>query len=336
MADDAIKEMISAFALGCMDKPNYKQFREYLENNGKLPKGELGDLQNIIALIPTILDIESPNEELKNELGKRLIEIQKDIKNKVVENRRETRIKGTADFVQRNSSTKMFDVGEKRIQTPNTEIDAEKQRQSSLKTYPNKENNKLLNTTSAPTKPVKSSKSIFIWLFSIILLGAIAFMYYSFSTKISVLDEQNIEMGKKITKLRSEITRTDEFINQNMEFVEFFNNPGVEIISLTGIATNSKENGKLYISFSTGQGFLQLQNMPHLDAEMTFQLWLLSKNGSFSLGTFELRPDKKYMKIHEIVFPKISNIEMFILTKEKKENVTIPTGETILAGTIKN
>ena len=228
----------------------------------------------------------------------------------------------------------MFDVGGKRIQSPNTEVAEEKQRQSSLKTYPNKENNKLLNTTSAPTKPTRSSKPIFIWLFSVILLISIAFMYYSFSNKISALDEQNVEMGKKITKLRSEISRADEFINQNMEFVEFFNNPGVEIISLNGISANSKENGKLYISFSTGQGFLQLQNMPHLDAEMTFQLWILSKNGSFSLGTFEVRPDKKYMRISEIQLPKKEDIEMFILTKEKQEGVTIPTGDTVLAGTI--
>lgn len=337
MADDAIKEMISAFALGCMDKANYKQFRRYFEKNGELPAGELGDLQNIISLIPTILNIETPNEELKNELGKRLIDIQKDIKNKVIENRRETRIIGATDFVQRNSATKVFDVNEKRLVGNQNPINEEKPKQTTLKTFPKKnENITRLNTTAIPAKPPSNLNVIFLWIFLGILLIALSFGSYVLLDKISFLDEKNLELSNRIVKLRTDLLRTDDFVSQNMEFVDFFNNPDIDIITLKSANPNSKESGKLFTAFGSGEGLLQLQNMPHLDADMTFQLWLVSKSGTFSLGTFEIRPDKKYMQISEIPFVMKDEIEMFRITKEKKEGTFAPTGETILFGAIRN
>ncbi|MBU0472785.1 MAG: anti-sigma factor [Bacteroidetes bacterium] len=337
MADDAIKEMISAFALGCMDKTNFKQFRSYFENNGKLPAGELGDLQNIISLIPTILNIDTPNEELKNELGKRLIQIQKDLKNNVIENRRETRIVGATDFVQRNSTTKIFDVNEKRMEGNHNSINVEKPKQSELKTLP-KKNEKItrLNTTTIPVKKSSNLNIILLWVFSGILLIALAFISYTLLDRISILDEKNLDLTNKLVKLRTDLLRTDDFVNQNMEFVEFFNNPSIDIIALKSTNPNSKESGKLFTAFGSGEGLLQLQNMPHLDADMTFQLWLVSKSGTFSLGTFEIRPDKKYMRISEIPFVMKDEIEMFRITKEKKEGTFVPTGETILFGALRN
>jgi len=334
MANDAIKEMISAFAIGCMDKENYKQFRKYLEDGGELPRGELGDLQNIIALIPTILDIETPNEELKNDLGKRLIQIQKDIKNKVVEDRRETRIDVTEEFMQRNDATKIFDVNEKRMEVSHQSF-AEKNGKS--KTSINKtENVTRLNTITEPVKESRSLSNILQWVFSGVLLIALIVITYLFMGRVSLLGEANSELKNSIVKLRKDLAKTDDFKNQNMEFVEFFNNPYIDIIPLKGAKSSSKGSGRLFIAFGSGEGLLQLQNMPHIDAEMTFQLWLVSKTGTFSLGTFEVKPDKKYMTISEIPFIMKEDIEMFRITKEKKEETLVPTGETILFGALRN
>ena len=337
MPEDAIKEMISAFALGCMDDTNFKQFREYCEKNGTLPKGGLGDLQNIIALIPTILDITSPNEELKNELGKRLIQIQKDIKAGTIENRRETRIKGTTNFIQRDSSTKVFNVSEKRLQVPNNSVDKNKSKPKTLKTFPKKENITRLNTVKPQPQPQnnKSKSNIFLWLFLVLIIVAFVIIYNSFSNKIDILDSKNVELSNKISKLRTDLLHTNDFVNKNMEFIEFFNNPYIEFINLKGMNPDSKEIGKLYLSFSSGEGLLQLQNMPHLEAEMSFQLWLVSKSATFSLGAFEITPDKKYLKISEIPFVLKDEIEMFRVTKEIKGGTFIPTGETILFGALR-
>jgi hypothetical protein len=86
----------------------------------------------------------------------------------------------------------------------------------------------------------------------------------------------------------------------------------------------------------SGEGLLQLNNMPQLEADMTFKLWLVSKSGTFSLGKFEVRPDKKYMPITEIPFVLKEDIEMFTITKENKESTFLtPNGETILFGSIR-
>jgi len=336
MADDAVKEMISAFALGCMDKSNFKQFRDYFEHNGKLPKGELGDLQNIIALIPTILDIDLPDPDVKNELGKRLIQIQKDMKEGIIENRRETRIKGTANFVQRDSSTKIFDVSEKRIQAPNNIPVEDSPKQKTLKTLPKKENITRLNITQPQQKASNRLSIVFIWAFLVFIIVALVVFYNSFSNTVDILNSTNLDLASKISKLRTDLVRTEDFVNQNIEFIEFFNNPNIELVNLKGINPNSKESGKLFVSLGSGEGLLQLQNMPHLEAEMSFQLWLVSKAGTFSLGAFEIRPDKKYIKFSQIPYVIREDIEMFRITRESKGGSIAPTSETILFGALQN
>ena len=212
MADDAINEMISAYAIGCMDNTNYEQFRKYLKNNGELPKGELGDLQNIISLIPTVLDVETPSEGLKNELGKRLIQIQKDIQNKVVENRRETRIDATDEFVRRNDSTRVFDVSEKRVENSNQPFIEEPPKISRQKTVQKRtENVTRLNTISDPIKTDNNLVNILHWVFSGIILIALIIISFMLMNQITALDETNSELNSKVIKLRTDLSQTDAF-----------------------------------------------------------------------------------------------------------------------------
>jgi len=145
-----------------------------------------------------------------------------------------------------------------------------------------------------------------------------------------------LDLASKISKLRTDLVRTEDFVNQNIEFIEFFNNPNIELVNLKGINPNSKESGKLFVSLGSGEGLLQLQNMPHLEAEMSFQLWLVSKAGTFSLGAFEIRPDKKYIKFSQIPYVIREDIEMFRITKESKGGSIAPTSETILFGALQN
>jgi len=80
MTNNPIHEMIAAFAAGCMDNENFIQFKDYFKEGGELPKGELGELQNIVSMIPIILDLETPDPALKDKVAKRLIELKDEIK----------------------------------------------------------------------------------------------------------------------------------------------------------------------------------------------------------------------------------------------------------------
>lgn len=88
MADQIIHEMIAAFSVGCMDKQNFIQFKEYMQQDGELPEGEMGELQNIVAMIPIILDIEIPHPSIKDKVAKRLIDIKDEIKAKIINERK--------------------------------------------------------------------------------------------------------------------------------------------------------------------------------------------------------------------------------------------------------
>ncbi len=61
-----------AMAVGCLDKEDYIQLIEYLENGGDFPFQELGEYQNLAALLPSFLNIESPPPELKDKVARRL------------------------------------------------------------------------------------------------------------------------------------------------------------------------------------------------------------------------------------------------------------------------
>jgi hypothetical protein len=94
MADKIIHEMISAFAAGCIDKENFIQFKDYIKAGGELPDGELGELQNIVAMIPIILDLENPDEKLKDTVAKKLIAMKDEFKTKII-NERKTALTST-------------------------------------------------------------------------------------------------------------------------------------------------------------------------------------------------------------------------------------------------
>ena len=97
---------------------------------------------------------------------------------------------------------------------------------------------------------------------------------------------------------------------------------------------NSKESGRLMISFDAGMGFLQLKNMPRIDSDKIYQLWLVSKGGTFSLGTFEITPDIRYVKFSEIPYVLKDDIKFFRISKEKRGETDRPSGESILFGSI--
>ena len=67
MADKAIDQMISAFATGCLDRDNFIQFKKYIQKGGDVPPGEIGEQQNVMSLIPAILEIEQPDEKIKEQ-----------------------------------------------------------------------------------------------------------------------------------------------------------------------------------------------------------------------------------------------------------------------------
>ncbi len=65
---ETLKEMMTAYVTGCLDNANLVQFLDYIDSGGEINSDELGELQNVAALIPIILEDENPPASLQNKI----------------------------------------------------------------------------------------------------------------------------------------------------------------------------------------------------------------------------------------------------------------------------
>ncbi len=77
---ETLKEMMSAYVTGCLDNANLVQFLDYIESGGKINKDELGELQNVAAMIPIILEMENPPASLQSKIFQQIPDNEKPVK----------------------------------------------------------------------------------------------------------------------------------------------------------------------------------------------------------------------------------------------------------------
>ncbi|MFA6978427.1 MAG: anti-sigma factor [Ignavibacteriaceae bacterium] len=64
--------LLHAFALGCLEREEYDLMMEYFKSNQDYPWQELGEYQNLVALLPSFLNIESPDARVKDMVARKL------------------------------------------------------------------------------------------------------------------------------------------------------------------------------------------------------------------------------------------------------------------------
>jgi len=73
---------IQAYALGCLDMAEYSRLQDYLASGESYPWQELGEYQNLAALLPSILNMEMPSPVIKDNVARRLYRVRDEIKHK--------------------------------------------------------------------------------------------------------------------------------------------------------------------------------------------------------------------------------------------------------------
>jgi hypothetical protein len=359
MENNPIREMIAAFAAGCMDKDNFIQFKDYLLNDGDLPREELGELQNIVSMIPVILDLETPDPLLKDNVAKKLIEMKDEIKTKILEDRKKT-------FATKMTTTSFTTKLSKLNQTFPLEPDTN---QTGGKNYPDTfHSTKKIDVPTEITQSVAQElrktamkndqpQSLFapgiqqkqenfqsgngggnsgligwIALFvAIILLGVIGFFTYK---SVSSLNKRVDELESKITSLRSELVTSSTFVNTYTSIIEFFNYSDVTVINLTNTTPEEKGSAKLFLAFSEKEGLLQFKNVKPLQPNQGYQLWLVSKNQSYSMGVFA-SSGNEYLRITDFPYIPKEQIQMFKVTIESNTGSPTPSVQNYLEGVLR-
>jgi len=75
-------KQIQAYALGCLDRTEYSGLKDYLSSGENYPWQELGEYQNLAALLPSILNMEMPSPVIKDNVARRLYRVRDEIKHK--------------------------------------------------------------------------------------------------------------------------------------------------------------------------------------------------------------------------------------------------------------
>jgi hypothetical protein len=74
-----LQNLLYAYALGCLDRDDFEKLIEHLESSESFPWQELGEYQNLAALLPSFLNVEEPSPGLKDKVARKLYRL-KDVK----------------------------------------------------------------------------------------------------------------------------------------------------------------------------------------------------------------------------------------------------------------
>ncbi len=361
MAHNPLSEMIAAFAAGCMDKDNFVQFKDYFSAGGELPESELGDLQNIVSMVPVILDIENPDPAIKDNIAKKLISMQDEIKTRIREERKKTvqtfggagtitaakTIAGKTFLSETRSEKKntlSFGKGEKKtsftkIENLTAELDKVKTSHftkvgSVLPENPQALfNNQSPSTVQPSQSEERSSGSLSGWLAIILVLLLFTILgYYTYSS-VSELNNKIEDLDREVTSLRSELSTSNNFISNYISLIEFFNNKDVTVINLNPLEITEKGSARLLLAFDQKEGLIQFKNVKPLQPNQGYQVWVVSKNQSYSIGVYTPNQNE-YLRLSAFPFLPKEQIDKIKITIESNTGSPTPSIESYLEGSI--
>lgn len=318
MPDKVIHEMISAYSIGCMDKENYINFKDYIDAGGELPYRELGEFQNLISMIPLILELELPDIKLKDAVAKKLIGMQDEIKAKMKEKQTKTPSMKT-DTTQQPPMQ----------QVKKTNITKEYLTESFERSSQKKAEQKAVKPGA-----VKPGSSLGLWIaFVVIVVLLLGTVFYFYNLNKS-LNNNLTTLRSQITDLQDEISSNREFLSNYNSLIEFFSYKDIVVIDLSPADDNSNAWGKLFIAYGQLKALLELNNVPALSPDESFQLWIVSKGVSYSLGIFRPAMNQRYFEIPQLPYLSKEELELARLTVEPRDGSEAPQGKTELFGVI--
>ena len=207
-------ELIKLSTIGCISEEEQASLNSLMLEDENFPWKELGDFQNLVALIPSALVIEMPSWELKDKVARKLYTLRDEIKSQKEEEKPVERPAVTTDpLVEEPEEGITFEKNEPEtiesdfVQAPpQQEILDEPvlETQSVLEKSKTKEplNKELIERTAkeyistyftreieSTQKSVKKSFFLTLVLFIVVLL-LIGFMYYKFSGDLESKQEE--------------------------------------------------------------------------------------------------------------------------------------------------
>src|ERR1039458_3437788 len=99
-----INDLIYAYSLGCLDNEELQLIREHFDSGEELNNQKLGEFQNLASLLPTLLTIEIPDPQLKDNVAKKLYRLKDEIKAQRQKNKPSLNVQETIKEIGPDSS----------------------------------------------------------------------------------------------------------------------------------------------------------------------------------------------------------------------------------------
>ncbi len=152
-------EFIFPFSLGCLDENDFLIFKDYLNSGEEGGLQELGEFQNLISLLPTILNIETPTPQTKDNVARRLYKIKDEKRGK--SNLNDSQSKKILDLQNKNieQQPKVSELFGTKIDYTNDEVEEPISAQKQAEVLPKKL--KTITNGFEVVKPKKRPEDLF-------------------------------------------------------------------------------------------------------------------------------------------------------------------------------
>lgn len=334
MNNQEMLEIISSFAAGCIDKKNYDNLIEYIESGGKLPEGKLGELQNLVALISLTINPQKVPSTLKSKVAKKLLTVQSEIKERIREERSLTKDtnydipkdvseKRTTELTEKNETNKL----------PINTIATEKtNNEPPLSIYQTSQQNNAVKEEYFKSEKSDSTTNFLSIILSIVALLVIIILYFALNSSINDLEKKYDKLEKELEKNKNSLNMASILLSKNKILIDYFDDENIKLINFKGTSESPASTAKIIINKNKNEAILKINNLPNLNKNEVYQLWIVTKNTTYPLKSFIPQEEDKFILISN--FPTIpeNDILQYKVTQEKIRDNEIPEGKVILIG----
>jgi hypothetical protein len=289
-------ELIYPYVLGCLS--NEEQLKTYNTFKASEPFQwkTLGDYQNLVSLLPIILDLEEPPQQLREKIVNRIY--QNHLSGREKEKTFEPVSPAFSQFKKEEDTPALPNdentaIHKKFEKVENLSESGEKNKEEKGKDFEqvtpfrlNEEKKIINNFPDEVFDKKRNYTSIIIIVLIILFVGSAAIAYLFYRDKSLYYENQIENLNNRMQALiadnnnRPEIPGLGELKNPQTVQLE---NTGV-----SGIV-----NGRIILCFEDKRGYLYISNLPILSAGSAYQLWGNFEGDFISLGVFKVsaRPD---------------------------------------------
>jgi len=160
---------------------------------------------------------------------------------------------------------------------------------------------------------------------SIVLLVAMAYLY--FQTR-----QENRDLSGANDRLRDKVTETDSLLKRIAGEQKAISDSNTLVVNMVGTRSAPKSSANVYWDSTSSKVYLIVRNMPQLPSDQQYQLWALIDGKPADLGVFDANDQKVILQMKNT-----RKAQAFAITIEKKGGSSSPTlekmqslGKTIL------